>query len=76
MCPSTPPYPESKALALVYFRFLKRDFFVLVSVSCSISQTKYPQPFEEFAAGRMGRLSMITQQGHLIPCDPNLGPVT
>lgn len=72
MCPSTPPYPESKAVALICFRCLKRDFFVLISVS----QTKYPQPSEEFTAGRMGRLSMITQQGHLIPRDPNLGPVT
>lgn len=54
----------------------KTDIFVLVSDSCSISQTKYTQPFEEFAAGHTGRLSVITQHGHFIPCDPNLGPVT
>lgn len=73
-CPTLPRIQGYRPL--LFFCSLKTDIFVLVSVSCSISQTKYTQLFEEFAAGHMGRLSMITQRGHFIPCDPNLGPVT
>lgn len=61
---------------LCFFCSRKTDIFVLVSDPCSISQTKHTQPFEEAAAGHMGRLGAITRHGHFIPCHPNLGPVT